>query len=195
LTTLRDTLLRPVSESLISPTKVRQLLQYHLEKLHNPATPFKRKDSASRASLQGSSITLPRTTVQLDVDRPSRSLALRLADAADVDEITAFVLWRSYAAHSLEAAATPAHGQSHEDALLERLVLWYEQELLAAPQIVMALYVPPAEPTGWEDAAVQLRENVLGDQAEYIEGLFRTFSTLAQQPVETENMLSRGLFW
>jgi hypothetical protein len=59
----------------------------------------------------------------------------------------------------------------------------------------MALYVPPAEPTGWEDAAVQLRENVLGDQAEYIEGLFRTFSTLAQQPVETENMLSRGLFW
>lgn len=190
---LRDTLLRPMSESMIPEAKVKALLKYHLKRLQEPATPFAPKDSGARSALQGSSVTLPGTTAKLDVDKASRSIALRLADTANINEIVAFELWKSYASHSIEDTA-PAAGQTQEDAVLERLMLWYEQELLAAPQIVMALYVPASEPTGWEELAAAFREDVLGDQASYIEGLFRAFSVLAQKPVESD-MLTRGLYW
>jgi len=198
---LRDTLLRPMSESLIPTPKVSALLSYHVARLQKPWEPFGPKDSAARTALSGPSVTLPSPSTsssstsppKFDVDKASRSIALRLSDATGVNEITAFALWKSYASHSIEDP-TPQPGQTHEDAVLDRLMLWYEQELLAVPQIVMALYVPAAEPTGWEDLAAKFRDDVLGDQAAYIEGLFRAFSTIAQKPVETD-FLSRGLYW
>jgi nuclear pore complex protein Nup188 len=198
LTILRDTLLRPKSESHIPEATVAALLKYHLAKLQQPASPFTRKDSAARTALQGSTISIPGTVPpapKLEVDKASRSIALRLADAAGLNELTAFLLWKSYASHSIEDTA-PAAGQTQEDAILERLMLWYEQELLAAPQIVMALYVPASQATGWEDLAAALRDEILGDQASYIEGLFRAFSLLAQKSVGGESdSLSRGLYW
>lgn len=171
---------------------MKGLLQHYVERLKKPWEPFKKASASSRSAVQSSSITIPETKATLDVVKGSRKIALQLSDATEMDEVDAFIMWESYASHSIEDTA-PGDGQSHEDALMDRLLLWYEQELLAVPQIVMALYVPSSEPTGWEEVAADLRVQVLGEQSAYIEELFRAFSVIAQRPVESK--LSRSLYW
>ncbi|KAL7421020.1 hypothetical protein Q5752_003904 [Cryptotrichosporon argae] len=190
LTTIRDTLLRPVTERQLSQETLRALLKYHLPSLRTPWAPFLPPSAASRKLLAAASLTLPRTTASFKVEAGARDISTRLADLVRVDETVAFWFFKSYAAYSIEPAL-PRAGE--DEALLERLQLWYEQELLAVPQIVMALYVPPSEPTGWEQLAADLKGDILGDEASYIEGLFRAFSGLAQKQVEESG--PRTLFW
>lgn len=125
---------------------------------------------------------MPRTKITIPIDSGSR-IATRLADECDLDEVVAFLMWKSYATYSLEEAR-PRSGQSEEDALFDRLLAWYELELLAVPQIVQALYAP--------NSAVEFRSEVIVDKAAYVEQLFRAFSVTAQKSVEG---MERALFW
>lgn len=193
-TTLRNTVLRPAAGQVLSRSKVRLLLKYNVERLTKPWEPFKTGSSAGKAaSLNKDTTALPGTDAKFDVDDVSRSIAKKLATETGLSELDAFVMWKSYASHSIEDPE-PAEGQSVEDALLERLLLWYEEELLAVPQIVMALFVPASQPTGWEDVAAELRPVILGDQATFIENLFRAFSGLAQKNVSSSHA-ARALYW
>lgn len=207
MTTIRDALLRPDVERHIPRSKLKPLLQWHVPRLQKPWAPFSGKSEASRKALSGASITVPNSslsttsapstssalvssssTAKFDVDAGSRVISLRIADETDLDEITAFLLWKSYALHSLDDPV-PAPGQSDEDALVERLLAWYEQELVAVPQIVMALQF-----AGDVDGLEDVQKEILGDHAKYIEELFKAFAGLAQRSVD-EKRLKRGLFW
>lgn len=196
MTTIRDALLRPDVERHIPRGKLKPLLQWHLPRLQKPWAPFAAASEASRKALSASSVTVPGTgtgsisAAKFDVDGGSRTISLRVSDETGLDEITAFLLWKSYALHSLDFDdPVPAQGQNAEDALLERLLAWYEQELIAAPQIVMALQFG----SGGDDLE-DLKKDILGDQAKYIEELFKAFAILAQKPVD-EKRMKRGLFW
>lgn len=92
-------------------------------------------------------------------------------------------MWKSYATYSLDDPQ-PSKGQSEEDAVFDRLMAWYELELLAAPQIVQALYSPNAH----------FELDVISDKAGYIEQLFRAFSVTAQTSVDGKHP-GRSLFW
>lgn len=193
LTTIRDTLLRPDVERQIPHAKVRLLLKWHLARLQKPWEPFKPASSQARTAIQGTTVQIPGTDIKMDIDAGSRSIALRISDAVNINEITSFLLWKSYTSYSVEEP-TPAKGKSEEDAVVDRLLLWYEQELLAVPQIVMALYVPASQHTGWEELAAELRPDILGDQASFIESLFRAFGGLAQKPIAKDTESSRALY-
>ncbi|BEI92176.1 uncharacterized protein CcaverHIS019_0409960 [Cutaneotrichosporon cavernicola] len=183
MTTIRDALLRPDAERHIPRGKLRPLLKWQFPRLHKPWAPFPPASDAARKALQAASVTVPDSTAKFDVDAGSRALAVRLSDEVGLDEVTSFLLWKSYAMHSLEDLPSgPA-----EDALFERLIAWYEQELIAVPQIVMALQF------AGEDLA-DLLKDVTGEQGKYIEELFKAFAVLAQKSID-EKRLKRGLYW
>lgn len=199
MTTIRDALLRPDAERHIPRGKLKPLLQWHVPHLQKPWAPFKSASDASRKALSASSVTVPGTcssspsgpssssSAKFDVDSGSRAISLRISDETGLDEVEALLLWKSYALHSLDDPV-PAPGQSEEDALFERLLGWYEQELVAVPQIVMALQF------GGADGLEEISKEVLGEQPKYIEELFKAFAMLAQKSVD-EKRMKRGLFW
>lgn len=189
LTTLRDTLLHPDSDS-IPDAKVKPLLQYHLSKLQKPWSPFKPASSEARTAVKAGSVTIPNTKHKLEVTAGSRAISIRLAEETDLNEVEAFLLWKSYATHSLEDPR-PAKGQSEEDAVFDRLLAWYEFELLAVPQIVQALYSPNS---GWHQLAEELEGDIMPDRGAYIESLFRAFSVTAQKSIEGKQT-GRPLYW
>lgn len=183
MTTIRDALLRPNAERHIPKGKLRPLLKWHLPRLRKPWAPFSPASESARKALTASSVAVPESSAKFDIDAGSRTLALRLADEVGLDEVTAFLLWKSYAMHSLDNLPSgPA-----EDALFERLLAWYEQELVAVPQVVMALQF------AGDDLGEVLKE-ATGEQGQYIEELFKAFAVLAQKPVD-EKRLKRGLYW
>ncbi|GMK57122.1 hypothetical protein CspeluHIS016_0309620 [Cutaneotrichosporon spelunceum] len=183
LTTIRDAVLRPDVERHIPQRKLRPLLKWLLPRLRKPWAPFPPASDASRKALQSSSITVPDSDAKLDVDAGSCAIALRLSGKVNIDEVTSFLLWKSYAMHSLDDMPSgPA-----EDTVFERLLAWYEQELIAVPQIVMALQF------AGEELADVLKE-ATGEPGKYIEELFKAFAALAQRPID-EKRLKRGLYW
>ncbi len=182
MTTIRDALLRSEA-SHIPRGKLRPLLKWHLQRLRKPWAPFPPASDAARKSLSANSISVPESSAKFDVDAGSRTVALRLADEVGLDEVTAFLMFKSYALHSLDDLPS---GPT-EDALVERLLAWYEQELVAVPQIVMALQF------AGEELSEVLKE-ATGEQGKYIEELFKAFAMLAQKPVD-EKRLKRGLYW
>lgn len=191
MSTIRDTLVRPDGERHLPKSKVSALLKHNLDRFDKPWEPFK-PSSSSPSVLSKPTVTVPNTELTLEVDPASKTFAERLVKETGIDELTALMFWKSYALHSLEDV-DPQPGQSEEDAVFERLLLWYEQQLLAVPQIIMALYAPAANPKGYEEVAEDLRKDILGDQSQFIEKTFRAFSQLAQKPIDPRS--TRPLFW
>lgn len=192
LSTIRDTLVRPDGERHLDKSKVSSLLKHNLERFDKPWEPFQSQSSSSASTLSKPTVTVPGTELTLEVDPASKAFAERLVKETGIDELTALMFWKSYALHSLEEVE-PQPGQSEEDAVFERLLLWYEQQLLAVPQIIMALYAPAANPKGYEEVAEEMRKDILGDQSQFIEKTFRAFSQLAQKPIDPRS--PRPLFW
>ncbi|CAK9779935.1 hypothetical protein CC85DRAFT_277998 [Cutaneotrichosporon oleaginosum] len=182
MTTIRDALLRSEA-SLIPRGKLHSLLQYYLPRLRKPWAPFEAASDSARKSLSANFVSVPGTSAKFDIDSGGRTLTLRFADEAGINEVTAFFLWKSYAMHSLDDLPPG----TAEDELLERLLAWYEQELVAIPQIVMALQFAG-------EGMSEIRRETAGDQGKYIEELFKAFAMLAQASID-EKRLKQGLYW
>jgi nuclear pore complex protein Nup188 len=126
--------------------------------------------------------------LKFDIIESTRSLALRLAERAEIDEVDAYLLVASYKAYALEG--------EEEDGLFDRVCMWYGEEVVAVGQVVMAVDKLSREELGdWSDMASRLRPEVMGDEGKYIEGLFRGWSGLAQKPLEGAKKQEQGLLW
>lgn len=198
LATLRDALLSPSSPGLPVP-KLRQLLSYHLDILQRPWEPFKPPQGSSKTALESSSITVPRSKATLAVDADSRKVALKLADKIKVDEVSCFLLFRSYQAYALDRIETERALREGRDAEVhDQLVRWYMEECVAAVQVVLAALSAPEPDEDNEDVvdvATGVRDEVLQDVPAFIEGLFRAFGGLAQRRLEGYQRSHLALEW
>jgi hypothetical protein len=178
LTAIRDNLLSPNTDPYLTPNKLSSLLQWHLPHLQQPSSPFA-PSSSKRPSItnQTQHLTIPRTNSKLTIDDSTRTLALRLADRAQIDEVDAYILVASYKAHALDV-------EGNED---EGVWLWFSAEVVAVGGIVMALDRLRREEYGvWSDMAGRIRNEVVGDEGQYIRSLFMGWSGLAQSMVGTQ---------
>ncbi len=79
---------------------------------------------------------------------------------------------------------------------MERVSLWYAEEALAVPQIVIALYRLARSGEGeWAQMAWDIRSAVVESESGCVEGLFRAFSGLAQKQLEGARRTNNPLFW
>ncbi|WVQ93092.1 hypothetical protein IAU59_000156 [Kwoniella sp. CBS 9459] len=188
LTTIRDTLLRPNAASEISIPKLRSLLAWHKDQIANPWAPFSSSSSETRTAINKASITLPRTSAQLSVDEVTRKTALKVSETVNIDEISAVIIVKSYLTFSVEE-------ETDEDVVLERALLWYAEEVLAVPQIALAVLKLSDDEGEMGQLAHDVRMETMADPAKYIEGLFRAFSGLAQRDLGEKQRGSHALFW
>ncbi|OCF35692.1 nuclear pore complex protein Nup188 [Kwoniella heveanensis BCC8398] len=188
LTTIRDTLLRPDAASEISIPKLRALLAWHKDQIARPWAPFSPPSADSKSTINKASFTLPRTSAQFTTDEVTRSTALKLSETVDIDEISAFTIVRSYLTFSVEE-------ETDEDVILERALLWYAEEVLAAPQIALAVLKLSDDEGEMGQLAYDVRTETMSDPAKYIEGLFRAFSGLAQKDLGEKQRGPNALFW
>ena len=87
-------------------------------------------------------------------------------------------------------------GSEDEDVELERAMMWYAEEALAVPQIVMAISRLSGSSEGeWSEMAADLRRELVGKEGDYVESIFRAFCGLAQKQVEGKLRLENALFW
>lgn len=128
--------------------------------------------------------------MRLEIDEEARKLAFQLSDLIAIDEEACLLLLNSYDRNALD----DVHGDS--EGKLERVSLWYAEEALAAPQIILALYRLSEHGRGeWAEMAIELRTMVVENESRYLEGLFRAFSGLAQTQVQGSRRSDDALFW
>jgi nuclear pore complex protein Nup188 len=117
-----------------------------------------------------------------------------LAKKADISSTESLVLCKSYEIHSLDDDRTSA-----DEGRITRVLAWWSEETVAVAEIaVTVLLLGTGGGSGdqdWSELAVGLRETILADPEQYIEGLFRAFSTLAQKPLEGDRRSEYPLFW
>lgn len=181
LTTIRDTLLRPRSEAQIPPEKLASLLKWHLTRLQTPWQPF--GPPKGKQSLAGS-ITIPDSSANLGVMNAGRGLAEALSKRVHIDEVWSYLLFASYSLHSINEEDDTENYQERE---LERLTMWYTQEVLAVSQIAKTL-LQEGEDGEWWDVIEATRGELMAEAGRYMEEVFRGWSGLAQKQAE-------GLFW
>ncbi|KAK6906170.1 hypothetical protein I203_100154 [Kwoniella mangroviensis CBS 8507] len=195
LTTIRDTLLRS-DPSTISIPKLRALLTWHNKKLSTPWSPFPSSSNESKSSISKPSFILPQTSITIQIDNSIKSLALRLSEISNIDEISSYLLIRSYQTFSLDEV--DIEKEEDNDKILDRIILWYSEEILALPQIVLALLQLSTDgDSELGRLSNDLRIDIIGgeESSRYIEGLFRGFSNLAQLSLNDKQRGPNALFW
>lgn len=189
LATIRDTLTNPDPSSTPSP-KLHGLLKYHLHRLKAPWSPFAPSSSSASSKLGASSASIPNTNSQITFDDTIRQLALKLSDRIGIDAVECILLCKSYDAYSLDSP-------DEEGSKLDRLGMWYAEDVEAVSGIVLAVLrlsvIPGTNP--WADLVTDLRVEMLGDVSKYLEGLFRAWGGLAQKSLDSERRTHNALFW
>ncbi|ORX39314.1 hypothetical protein BD324DRAFT_588209 [Kockovaella imperatae] len=181
LTSIYDILLDPEQQTQFTPSKLQALLIHHLNKLNSPTRPFSSPSTSSRQALKSNTVNVPHTSVSLDVSEKNRKLAYQLSQRADIDEVEALILYRTC---------------NDEESTLDRLTLWYAEEALAAPRLVMALQrLSQRGLDEWSRIAGDVLTNIITDEAKYIETIFRAWSSVAQKPLEGVQRSDQALFW
>lgn len=139
--------------------------------------------------MNSSSITIPNPSAKLEVSERSRKVAIQVSDRIGVDELSLLLMQT----HHDYARDDP---QVDEEGQVETLSLWYAEETLAVPQIVLELYrLAGSGLEEWSDVAVELRDLAVGSESGYVEGLFRAFSGMAQKQLEGKNRMEDPMFW
>jgi hypothetical protein len=193
LTTIRNTLLQPESESIIPSVKLGNLLSgSHLERLRNPWQPFKQYGASKNTRSGAGSITIPGTSATFEVDDALSSLAEKLGQKADISLNDALVICKSYELHSLDDDRAVA-----DEGRLTRVLAWWSEETLAVAEITVNLLLLS---TGmgdqdWSEMAGGVRDAVLEDSEQMIEKLFKAFSGMAQKSLEGQRRAEYPLFW
>jgi hypothetical protein len=192
LTTLRDALTTPATSSL-SPLTIQTLLKYHLKKLKRPWDPY--YDAGKTQPLAGQSVTIPSTNLSLPLTESSRKIASTLAERQSTSELDGFLLCESYDRYSLDAAE---HAEGDQRRKVERLTLWYAEECLAVPQILVILQHLNSDGLyGLQEVANSILSEVIEDDRSFIESLFRGWGRLAQKSLDARQRPDPGqaLFW
>lgn len=183
LTTLRDTLLNP-GATHPSP-KLRLIFTHHIDRLR---TPWRRAKSGSKdgPNVFSQPTVSPAPGVQVDIDEPSRALASKLAESTGIAGAEACLLVKSYTTYVQDGSATE----------LDALLVWYSEECLALAQIALEILHLAAQDgeSDWVKLAQDIREEMMPDAAEYMEGLFKGWAGLAQQGLG-EKQAPHALFW
>ncbi|KAK4685740.1 hypothetical protein P7C73_g4400, partial [Tremellales sp. Uapishka_1] len=192
LTSIRDALLYPEVESSIPSRLLPNLLRYHLPRLKDPLSAFKTSSSQSRNALNSSTITIPSTTLTVDIDAQTKSLAIQLSDQSQIDEIEAYLLVASCTRHSA-SSRTPEHEKQALQA--DHVVEWYKEECLAVPQVVMLIVRSADEDTSLRKLALDMKREIMENVGGYMEVLFRGFSTLAQKQVDRISSSDHAISW
>ena len=96
LSTLSEVLLDPEKQTHFTPDKLHALLKYHLGKLKSPSSPYLPPSESSRQAIQAATASVRGTSWSINVDERSRELANQLARRAQIDEIEALLLIKSY---------------------------------------------------------------------------------------------------
>ncbi|WVF65419.1 hypothetical protein IAT40_000146 [Kwoniella sp. CBS 6097] len=188
LTTIRDTLLRPNAASEISIPKLRALLAWHKDQIAKPWAQFPPPSTETRTTINKPSFTLPRTSAQFTIDQVTRNTVIKLSETVNIDEVSAFIIVKSYLTFSVEE-------ETDEEVILERALLWYAEEVLAVPQIALAVLKLSDDEGEMGQLAHDVRTETMVDPAKYIEGLFRAFSGLAQKDLGEKQRGPNALFW
>lgn len=123
--------------------------------------------------------------MKVEVDESTRQIALKVSDIVNVDEIEAFLITKSYLTFSVDDGSDVA----------DRVVLWYAEEALAVPQIALAILKLSDEEGELGQLAHDVRTEALSEQSKHIEGLFRSFSGLAQRSLDEKQRSWNALFW
>ncbi|WWC91063.1 uncharacterized protein L201_006004 [Kwoniella dendrophila CBS 6074] len=193
LTTIRDTLQRADSSSVSLP-KLQALLSWHKKKLSTPWSPYTPPSQDSKSTISKTSFVLPQTSITLRIEEAIRSLAVKLSDTLDINEISSLLIVKSYQTFSLDEI--DIEKEEDKDKIVNRIILWYSEEVLALPQIVLAILKISDDHSDLGQICNDLRIELIGDDtSKYIEGLFRGFSNLAQQSLTDKQRGSNALFW
>ncbi|TYJ52049.1 hypothetical protein B9479_007350 [Cryptococcus floricola] len=187
LTTIRDTLLRPDSDTISIP-KLRALLARHKQRISTPWNAYEPRSNTAREAIKKATFTLPQTEVAFTVADNVRKIALEVSDLLDMNEYAAFLATRSYLDYSLDE-------ETSEERIVDRVVLWVAEETLAVPQIALAVLKLSDDETPLGNLAYDVRVEAIGEPEKYIEGLFRGFSVLAQKEVDERKRKMDALFW
>ncbi|WWC72961.1 uncharacterized protein I206_106925 [Kwoniella pini CBS 10737] len=195
LTTIRDTLQKS-DASTISIPKLTALLTYHEKKLAAPWSPFGTPTAKSKATISKSTFTLPYSEVQFTVNEKTRSLSNKFSEILNIDEVSSYLIISSYHTFSIDEAKE----DEEESVSLERILLWYSEEVLALPQIILTLLKLSNDndmnSTSLGDLAAGFIDDIIGeDTSSYIENLFRNFSILAQRNLSDKQRGPTALFW
>ncbi|RXK38973.1 hypothetical protein M231_03703 [Tremella mesenterica] len=188
LTTIRDSLLNP--PSLIPLKKLLILLPWHLPRLTSPWKPFKPPESSSVSKLDSQTIPIPSTSLTINLDPDIKKWAIKLSDHAKMDETDALLMYKSYKRYALEGGEELKEGE-----MLERLLSWYSEEVIAAGQIVMTCMTLARTENDLTVLAFGVKEEVVGEVASLIENVFRAFGGLAQHQLEGVQRTDYPLFW
>ena len=88
------------------------------------------------------------------------------------------------------------HRCGDDDTNADRLILWYAEEALTIPRMVMALQRLSQKSIGeWSWIAAEVLANIITDEEKYIELTFRAWSNLAQKPLEGGQRSDQVMFW
>ncbi|WVR08972.1 hypothetical protein IAU60_006031 [Kwoniella sp. DSM 27419] len=188
LTEIWNVLLRSDAAETTSVEKVEELLRFHKSRIAAPWQAFSTPSTSSAALLKQPAFDLPHTNVRYTVEQPAGRLAQRLSDLVDIDQVSAFMLVRSYQVFGLE-------DETDEERIFDRVLGWYTEEVLAIPQIALAILRLAEEQTRLGDVAQRVRDLTIPEPAKYIEGLFRAFSGLAQSELPEKQKGTTSLFW
>ena len=83
---------------------------------------------------------------------------------------------------------------THAD--LDSMTIWYADEALAIPQVVLALdRLSRRDIDPWSTVAEQVRAKIIPDDGKFIEGLFRAWAMLAQKALGGAKRSDDPLFW
>lgn len=180
LSTLRDTLINP-GATLPSP-KLRSIFTYHIDRLR---TPWRRAKSGSKdgPNVFSQPTVSPVPGVQIEINEAARALASRLAEEAGIAGVDACLIVKSYLVYVHEGSVK---------ADVEQVLTFYTEECLALAQIALeVLHLSAGREGEWTALALDVKEAMVPDPAEYMEGLFRGWAGLAQTPVSEKH----ALFW
>jgi nuclear pore complex protein Nup188 len=82
--------------------------------------------------------------------------------------------------------------EGSEKADIDQVLMFYTEECLALAQIALeVLHLSNGREGEWGELALDIKEAMVPDAAEYMEGLFRGWAALAQTPVSEMH----ALFW
>lgn len=168
---------------------MRAVLAHHSKRFLTPWKPIGTRSAQSRTKIEQGSITLGQN-LNFDVDDDSRKLAMRLADKVDMDEVEAWIMCRSYEKFSLdEDKAVRDAGR------LDRLLLWWDEEVVAMTELNTAILRLGSFDTDWTEVTKDVRDDIMRDPAAYMEGIFRAFSGLAQRQLTGSMRSDNPVFW
>ncbi|KAF9029989.1 hypothetical protein BDZ89DRAFT_1064957 [Hymenopellis radicata] len=173
-----------------SPKQVVEYLTPRVNQLKSLRDPFGKPSDASRKRIQSGSVTLSDGVV-FRIEDADKEFILAISDAFKIDEVSAFILLRSFMYNQGLPSSEP--GDSLVQACIEAITPFYLSERLSVFRVLIPLFRAKEDPSDPAfEVSTSFLPQILSDGPKFVESLLAEYT---RKDFKEQLVLLEVLFW